>query len=204
MTLFGTQGDAIMLTATRAHARPSHLTPPQARPAGVEVLDELTAAIEHALETAPAETLPHAIGAALQQCEIPIERLLDTRQRLGQPDRYERHIIHADPLGRYTIVALVWRPGQATPVHGHQTWCAYTILRGEMREDHYTWHADEQCAVLTGDVGRQRGDVVAAHAGLEQIHRLNNASSAVAISLHVYGVPGARIATHVNRIAAVA
>ena len=36
------------------------------------------------------------------------------------------------------------------------------------------------------------------------IHRLGNSSDAPAVSLHIYGVSGAQIATHVNDVVRVA
>jgi 3-mercaptopropionate dioxygenase len=41
------------------------------------------------------------------------------------PDRYVRHLLHA--AEDHTILALVWRPGQMSPVHGHHSWCALGI-----------------------------------------------------------------------------
>ena len=41
-------------------------------------------------------------------------------------------------------------------------------------------------------------------AGRSGIHRLGNASDAPAVSLHIYGVEGSQIATHVNDLLEVA
>ncbi|CFN76514.1 Predicted metal-dependent enzyme of the double-stranded beta helix superfamily [Bordetella pertussis] len=98
-------------------------------------------------------------------------------------------------------MALAWQPGQCTPVHGHFTWCAYAVLRGAMQEEQYDWDAAGQCALATRVVARAPGDCVASLAGLDAIHRLRNVGAGTAISLHVYGVEGDRVATHVNRIA---
>ncbi len=184
-----------MLTATQAYAMPLA--------ARRSTLEALVAEIDDAVEEAPADALPQAVGAALRR-GVPVADLLDRRQRQGEAGRYVRHVVHADPLGRYTLVALVWRPGQITPVHGHYTWCAYTILQGEMHEEQFAWRAADECAVPSGSIARVRGDVATSHAGLDRIHRLSNGGAEVAISLHVYGVSGARVATHVNRIAALA
>ncbi len=35
--------------------------------------------------------------------------LLSDAQREGGPDCYRRHLLAADPLGRYAVAALVWR-----------------------------------------------------------------------------------------------
>ena len=50
------------------------------------------------------------------------------------PDRYARHVLYADPQGRFTILALVWSGGQFSPVHAHDTWCAYAVHRGALDE----------------------------------------------------------------------
>lgn len=124
--------------------------------------------------------------------------LLSEQQRAGSPDGYTRHLIHADPLARFSAMLLVWRPGQASPVHGHRTWCAYRVLQGTLCERHYRWDATERVARLTGGAVREAGDVFSVPAGLGHIHALGNDGPAVAISLHLYGVDAQRIATGVN------
>src|SRR3954453_15546782 len=37
-------------------------------------------------------------------------------------ERYVRHLLHAGT--QHTVLALVWRPGQMSPFHGHRSWCA--------------------------------------------------------------------------------
>jgi hypothetical protein len=53
-------------------------------------------------------------------------------------------------------------------------------------------------------VERNAGYTCFGYAGVDAIHGLGNRSSAAAISVHVYGVDAPRVATHVNRILAVA
>ena len=49
---------------------------------------------------------------------------------LGVP--YARRLIHRDP--RFTIVAMVWAPGQATPIHDHSgVWCVEGVYNGWCR-----------------------------------------------------------------------
>jgi len=33
----------------------------------------------------------------------------------GFPDRYRQHVLHVSPDGAFSVVALVWLPGQKTP-----------------------------------------------------------------------------------------
>lgn len=53
------------------------------------------------------------------------------------PDRYVRHLLHSDPAGGYAVVALVWRPGQMSPVHAHKAWCAFAVHEGVLTETYY-------------------------------------------------------------------
>lgn len=124
--------------------------------------------------------------------------LLGPLQRKGSPDTYRRHLLAADPHGRYAIAALVWQPGQASPIHAHQTWCGYAVLEGALSETVYDWCDTRRCASETRTHPRASGAVSFVRAGRGGIHRLGNASNAVAISLHIYGVAGSQIATHVN------
>jgi len=163
-------------------------------------LQTLVQGIDQALDDALPEDIPHAVCAALRR-HASLHGLLDQTQRQGRAQGYTRYVLHAHPAGLYTMVALVWRPGQITPIHGHYTWCSYIVLQGLMREEHFQWLRDQQGAVKTGQVMRKPGDALASHAGLEDIHRLCNAGDEVAVSIHVYGVDAQRVISHVNRIA---
>lgn len=115
---------------------------------------------------------------------------------------YTRHILHADPLGRFTVVGLVWGPQQCSPIHAHYAWCAYRILAGELTEGFYQWDSAQRHAYLMSQFTRESGYSACGHAGLEFIHRLGNQTSEPAVSIHVYGMDAGRIGTHVNRVLA--
>ncbi len=131
---------------------------------------------------------------------------LTDAERACDPQRYCRHLLASDPLGRYAIVSLVWRPGQWSPVHGHRTWCGYTVLDGTLVETLYDWDAAAGHATEARRHPRETGAVSFVRPGAHGIHRLGHGGdgSAPAVSLHVYGVPGERIATHVNNLVTVA
>lgn len=116
----------------------------------------------------------------------------------GSPDTYTRHLVYADPYERFSVMLLIWRPGQHSPVHGHRTWCAYRVLHGTLSERHYRWNPETRTATQVGAVTRAAGDTFSVPAGLQHIHALGNDSDAVAVSLHIYGVEQDRIATGVN------
>src|SRR5690606_30003978 len=125
---------------------------------------------------------------------------LPVHLRDGHPDTYLRHIAYSDPQGTFTVFYLVWRPGQATPVHGHKTWCAYRVLQGELQETHYQWDAAACVAGQEGGALRRPRDVATATPGLHQIYRLRNAGDRVAISLHIYGVAQADAQSGVTQL----
>lgn len=116
----------------------------------------------------------------------------------GSADTYTRHLVYADPYERFSVMLLIWRPGQHSPVHGHRTWCAYRVLRGTMAERHYRWNPEHRTATQVGAVTREEGETFSVPAGLQHIHRLGNESDDIAVSLHVYGVDRDHIATGVN------
>ncbi|MDN7675076.1 cysteine dioxygenase family protein [Burkholderia oklahomensis] len=158
-------------------------------------------------ESAPSRhpAFARELRAALAQA-VAAPGLLTPAQRESGAAGYRRHLLAADPLGRYAIVSLVWRPGQWSPVHGHHTWCGYAVLEGELTEIVYGWN-DAACrAIDARKRARPTGAASYVCAGRAAIHRLGHAGApadAPAISLHVYGVAGEQVATHVNDVVAV-
>lgn len=145
------------------------------------------------------DTIDAAVTAALREAGAQAG-LLSPEQKQGRADRYARHLLYADPAGRFSIVSLVWGAGQFSPVHGHYTWCSYVVVSGQLHEESYVWARDQKVATLTGATDRRAGDLCFSHAGLEEIHRLGNFGDEPAVSVHVYGVDGPRVSSHVNRV----
>jgi predicted metal-dependent enzyme (double-stranded beta helix superfamily) len=110
--------------------------------------------------------------------------LLDGLSLAACADRYARYLLHADPLGRYALLALVWRPGQMSPVHAHRVWCAVGVVVGTLTEHHFAPGnppAPRGCRLL--------GPGASCHgaAAPELIHRLGNCGTEPAVSIHAYG-----------------
>jgi predicted metal-dependent enzyme (double-stranded beta helix superfamily) len=162
--------------------------------------DALDNAFEQSADAAdPSQHASFARGVRAALAEAAADpALLAPAQREGAVDCYRRHLLAADPYGRYAIAALVWMPGQVSPVHGHQTWCGYAVLDGTLTETVYDWNDTQQCASETRMHPRAEGAVSFVRAGRSGIHRLGNASGKPAVSLHIYGVEGSQIGTHVN------
>jgi predicted metal-dependent enzyme (double-stranded beta helix superfamily) len=155
---------------------------------------EISAACE-----GPAAAMKHRIRAALERAAADPD-LLSAEQRVPRADCYARHVIHGDSLGRFTILAIVWGPGQFSPPHAHDTWCAYAVRENALRETLYRMEAGSGAVQPVCTEARNPGYSCFAQAGLDQIHKLGNPGAVPAISIHVYGVGRERISSHVNRI----
>jgi 3-mercaptopropionate dioxygenase len=53
---------------------------------------------------------------------------------LSDPDHYRRNAIYICPEGSLSLFALVWLPGQWTPVHDHGSWGVVGVLQGLLEE----------------------------------------------------------------------
>ncbi|MXP63982.1 cysteine dioxygenase [Roseomonas sp. M0104] len=160
-------------------------------------LDAMLSDIAAAARTDLAER-PRRVAAALAG-HLLDPGLLAERSCPCRPDRYVRHLLHADPQGGYAVVALAWRPGQMSPVHAHRTWCAFGVHRGILTEGLYRAERGGE-PVQCGSALRAPGMVGHGAADPELIHRLANLGSAEALSVHVYGVPYERFGQDVNLV----
>lgn len=179
---------------------PIERNPPLARLC--DALDAIFEACAHFPEPSDSTFFARSLRIALAQAAAE-PALLAPQQREGSAENYRRHLLAADPHGRYAIAALVWQPQQASPVHGHHTWCGYAVLDGTLSETVFAWNGSRHCASATRTQARKRGAVSfvrGGRGGRGGIHQLGNRSDAPAVSLHIYGVSGAQIATHVNDV----
>ncbi|MFE6842181.1 cysteine dioxygenase [Streptomyces sp. NPDC057686] len=129
--------------------------------------------------------------------------LLTPEQREGHADRYRQHVLHAEPDGSFSVVALVWLPGQETAIHDHVSWCVAGVHEGEESELRYRLApaAGESCArlVATEQVVNGPGDVCG-FAPPGDIHKVRNSCGTTAISIHVYGADVIRLGSSVRRV----
>ena len=104
---------------------------------------------------------------------------------------YARHLLYRDPEGRFSIAAMVWQPGQGTPIHDHDgTWGMIGMVQGGLEVVNY--FSDDR-DVRPGDVSLRRDAPHTPRAGTAEcvcgcadIHVVKNRSDEMAISLHVY------------------
>ena len=129
---------------------------------------------------------------------LPTPEVLTAEQRVGEADGYRSYQLHTEPDGSFSVVALVWRPGQVTEVHDHVTWCVFGVIQGVEHEELFTLDERRECLVEAGSKTNETGDV-SGFAPPGDIHRVRNAGDDTAISIHVYGTDVSRIGSSVRR-----
>lgn len=140
-----------------------------------------------------------AVAAVLAPA-LAHDDLLDPAQCEPDPANYRQHLLHVEPDGSFSIVALVWLPGQATPIHDHVCWCVVGVHRGEEFETRYAPRgADGAQWLVEAGTATNPGGSTAALVPPGDIHRVANAGAGLAISLHVYGADIGVLGTSVRR-----
>ncbi|MDF1699813.1 MAG: cysteine dioxygenase family protein [Planctomycetota bacterium] len=117
--------------------------------------------------------------------------LLRPSQQESRADWYRKHQLYADPAGRYTLLALVWLPGQGTDIHGHTAWGSVGVYRGQPNVVCYDCaEGDDGTHAVDETSDRQfgPGDLCAVRPGLGDVHRIYNATDETMITIHAYGL----------------
>lgn len=129
--------------------------------------------------------------------------LLTAEQSESSPDRYLQHVLYAEPDGSFSVVALVWLPGQHTAIHDHVSWCVAGVHQGAESERRYRLvpGAEGGTARLVGteELTNPLGSV-AGFAPPGDIHEVRNSGTGTAISLHIYGADVLRLGNSVRRV----
>jgi len=150
---------------------------------------------------------PHVIadetGNALAEL-LEYPGFLETRFRQPAPGHYRQHLVHVHPRGSYSVVSLVWRPGQATPIHDHRCWCVVGVLQGrELETRYHLYRRGDELSFLVpdGESVYAPGQVCRLVPPDEDIHRVSNAGAqGVSISIHVYGTDIGAQHTSINHV----
>jgi len=106
-----------------------------------------------------------------------------------------RHLLYVDPDGGFVMTAITWLPGQVSPVHGHQVWCAFGVAEGELTEEQFDPSMNSLKTTLC-----RAGELADRDLDGKVIHRVANRGRAPLVSLHLYGVSAERLTTGINRI----
>ncbi len=102
------------------------------------------------------------------------------------PDQYTRNLLHKS--SEFELLLIVWPPGQASPIHGHEGEKCWALV--ESGELHFT----NYCEIPLGDsftlitLSQQIGGPGYLD-GPADIHKVENTSTELAVTLHLYSRP---------------
>jgi predicted metal-dependent enzyme (double-stranded beta helix superfamily) len=161
-------------------------------------LDALVSAVRVAVgKRANWRDTAELVASALER-HLPSPSMLTAEQRTGDLETYKSEVLHSEPDGSFSIVALVWRPGQVTPIHDHVTWCVFGVIQGVEWEELFELGEQGSYLLEAGYRVNETGEV-SGFAPPGDIHRVRNAGDLTAISIHIYGTDVARIGSSVRR-----
>ena len=119
---------------------------------------------------------------------------------------YARRLLHRAEDGSYSVVVMVWGPGQSTPLHDHAgMWCVECVYQGEILVRNYSRVANRDSS--QGILDFEREEEVVAGIGEAgklippfEYHTIGNFGGEPAVTIHVYGgeITSCRIFTPVE------
>jgi predicted metal-dependent enzyme (double-stranded beta helix superfamily) len=161
-------------------------------------LGDLVCAVREVTQSRASWSKTADLVADQLRLHLPGPEILTAEQRYGDPEKYCCHTLHTEPDGSFSVVALVWRPGQATPIHDHIAWCVSGVIQGAEHEARYLLRDDgwlEEAGTSINVIGE-----VSSLAPPGDIHRVHNDGPQAAISLHIYGTDVSRVGSSVRRV----
>jgi 3-mercaptopropionate dioxygenase len=149
---------------------------------------------------APAIDTARLVADALAPVLADPDLLLPEQQE-ADVECYRQHVLHVDPDGRFSVVALVWLPGQETCIHDHVSWCVVGVHQGAEASTLYRLVDDgtrEPYLTVTGDMVDGEG-MTSYFVPPGDIHKVRNSTDRKVISIHVYGADVDRLGSSIRR-----
>lgn len=156
----------------------------------VSGVTELVARLNPAVTASSPDAITECVKRVLEDVLGQRTLQLPPRFKATRSGSYARRLVHEDRQRRYTVVAMAWAPGQATPLHDHGgLWCVEGVVEGEVTVTNYhVWSVEDgfsadplsgPTTAIVGTAGRLIPPT--------DYHVLANLSDQPAVTLHVYG-----------------
>lgn len=124
-----------------------------------------------------------------------LERLLSGGLRLPEEftrpaaDRHVNYPLHIAADGGWSLACVVWKAGQRTPVHSHETWGVAGVYAGAEREQRYRKPAVDGSGALVplGEQEFRRGEVTVCCTTDDDVHSVVAVGDEPTVGIHVYG-----------------
>ena len=154
-------------------------------------VDDLVQRLDRAVSTDDPDRLCGNVKRVLVEVVSGGGQFVDAALLAPAPDRYARRLMHRDPADRYSVVVMVWGPGQGTPLHDHAgVWCVECVYRGRIRVTSFDLESTAEAeplrftpeSVVFAGVG-EAGHLIPPF----EYHMIENADPAPSVTIHVYG-----------------
>lgn len=100
---------------------------------------------------------------------------------------YTRNLVMENDV--FTIIALVWNPSKASPIHDHPCdGCWVRVLEGNVQETCYEHNKEEKTLEEISDNIYHEGQITWMH-DIKGYHKIGNPTDKPAVTLHVYSPP---------------
>lgn len=135
-----------------------------------------------------------AIAPLMRRLTAKAELFLEPAHLQSDPAHYRRNAVYFCPRETISLFAIVWLPGQWTPVHDHGSWGVVGVVRGSLEERAYMCPTGEICR--DEGIVLRRGGVVLLNSGAvtsfvpnpDHIHVTGvDEAEEPCVSLHLYG-----------------
>lgn len=107
------------------------------------------------------------------------------------PETYARKLIHIDEDKKYSVFAMIWGPGQGTPLHDHAgLWVVEGVLQGTIHIDQYDLlekKGDQFRFKHLGCADAQIGETGHLIPPFEYHTITNRSEKETSVTIHVYG-----------------
>src|SRR5215217_78451 len=159
--------------------------------------------LEFAAFVRDAERLIDRPGAIAERLKplLATDGWLAPEHQRGSADGYRQHLLHVSKSRRLSVAALVWLPGQRTPIHDHVSWCVVGVYEGRERETRYRAVEGAGLRYLepVGSIDASPGHVEVIVPSTGDIHAVTAVGDGPTISIHVYGADIERRGTSIYR-----
>lgn len=170
-------------TAEKTHLK--YGLQPGTTPMLAELVDTMHAALERCE--------PHALSAAAKASlrgYVCNPAILSVEHKEGSATNYRRHLLYAAEDRSFSILALIWNPGQCTPIHGHTAWGAAGVYEGNPYCESYSMVENGRKTIELRHnmtMRLQPSDIATVEPGIDDAHRIGNDGVSRCITIHIYG-----------------
>ena len=138
-------------------------------------------------------------GQLLLGTLVATDTWLPSKFAESHPDQFRQYLLHRDRDKRFSIISVVFAPGQGATPHNHTVWGLIGQLRGAELTRHYEDPKPGEALKLRSECVLKPGQTAAVSPTIGDIHDVSNVADGISVSIHVYGADLGSIARYRSR-----